>query len=82
MVLRNRTVEHNVAMFSGISLAIHWQGRPSIGNSANQVMLDNISEKVDECPLNWGCYVLLAYNSECKKCLLYRVVGCPLSRGS
>ena len=27
VVLRNRAVKHNVATFSELSLAVHWQGR-------------------------------------------------------
>ena len=27
VILRNGTVEHNVAMFSELSLAVRWQGR-------------------------------------------------------
>ena len=44
-------------------------------------MVDNLAEKVDECPLNWGCRVLLAYNWDRKNCPLYGVVGCLLFRG-
>ena len=29
--MRNRAVEHNVAAFSELSLAVHWQGRLSRG---------------------------------------------------
>ena len=43
--------------------------------------MDNLAEKVDECPLNRGCGVLFAYNWDCKNCLLYGVAGCPLFRG-
>ena len=43
--------------------------------------VDNLAEKVDKCPLNWGHYILFVYNWDCKNCLLYRVVGCPLFRG-
>ena len=35
-------------------------------------MVDNLAENL----------VLLAYNWDCKNCLLYRVAGCPLFRGS
>ena len=41
-------------------------------------MVDNLAEKVNECPLNWDPWVLFAYNWDCEKCPLYRVAGCPL----
>ena len=44
-------------------------------------MVDNLAEKIDECPPNWGCYVSFVYNWECKKCPLYGVAGCLLFRG-
>ena len=44
-------------------------------------MVDYLDEKVDECPLNQGRSVLLAYNWDCKNCPLYEVAGCPLFRG-
>ena len=44
-------------------------------------MVDNLAEKVDECPLNWGRCVLLAYNWDRENCPLYGVVGCLLFRG-
>ena len=44
--------------------------------------MDNLGEKVDECLLNRGRLVLLAYNSDCENCPLYRVAGCPLFRVS
>ena len=44
-------------------------------------MVDNLAEKVDECPLNRGRCVLLAYNWDHENWPLYRVVGCPLFRG-
>ena len=44
-------------------------------------MVDNLAEKVSECPLNWGRSVLFAYNWNGEKCLLYAVAGCPLFRG-
>ena len=44
-------------------------------------MVDNLAEKVDECPLNWGREVLLVYNWDPQNCPLYGVVGCPLFRG-
>ena len=45
------------------------------------VMVDNLAEKVDECPLNRGREVLLAYNWDRESCPLYGVAGCPLFRG-
>ena len=44
-------------------------------------MVDNLADKVDECPLNRGRLVLLAYNWDRENCPLYGVVGCPLFRG-
>ena len=44
-------------------------------------MVDNLAEMVNECPLNRGRWVLLAYNWDRGNCLLYGVVGCPLFRG-
>ena len=44
-------------------------------------MADNLAEEVNECPLNWGCQVLFAYNWDRKNCPLYRVAGCLLFRG-
>ena len=35
-------------------------------------MVVNLAEKVEVCPLNWGCYVLFAYNWELENCLLFR----------
>ena len=57
-----------------------------MSNSANLMstlagMEDNVAQKVDECPLNEGGYVLFVYNWECERCTLYRVVECPLHRG-
>ena len=43
--------------------------------------MDNLAEKVDECPLNRGRKVLFAYNRDRKNCLLYGVAGCLLFRG-
>ena len=43
--------------------------------------MDNLAEKVDECPLNWGRKVSFAYNCDHENYPLYRVVGCPLFRG-
>ena len=40
-------------------------------------MVDNLAEKVDECPLNWGRYVLLMYNLEPEN---YGEERCPLFR--
>ena len=47
---------------------------------APAVMLGSLTEKVNECPLNWGRYVLFVYVWEYKKCPLYGVAGCPLFR--
>ena len=44
-------------------------------------MVDNPAEKVDECPLNRGRYVLFVYNWDRESCPLYGVAGCPLLRG-
>ena len=44
-------------------------------------MVDNLAEKVNECLLNLGHRVLLAYNLDHENCLLYRVAGCLLFRG-
>ena len=44
-------------------------------------MVDNLAEKVDECPLNRDRLVLLVYNWDRENCLLYGVAGCPLFRG-
>ena len=38
------------------------------------VMVDNLAENIDECPLNWGRQVLFAYNWDSENCPLYRVV--------
>ena len=43
--------------------------------------MDNLAAKVDECPLNQGRLVLLAYNWDRENCPLYGVAGCPLFRG-
>ena len=43
-------------------------------------MVDNLAEKVDECPMNWGRYVLLMYNLDPENCLLYGEERCPLFR--
>ena len=43
--------------------------------------MDNLAEKVDECPLNQGSCILFEYNWEREKCPLYRVAGCSLFRG-
>ena len=40
-------------------------------------MVDNLVEKVDECPLNWGRYVLLMYNLDPEN---YGEERCPLFR--
>ena len=44
-------------------------------------MVDNLAEKVAECPLNRGRWVLLACNWDRDNCPLYGVAGCPLFRG-
>ena len=44
-------------------------------------MVDNLAEKVNECPLNRGRWVLLAYNWDRENCPLYRVAGYLLFRG-
>ena len=44
-------------------------------------MADNLAEKVDECLLNRGRLVLLAYNWDHENCPLYGVAGCTLFRG-
>ena len=43
--------------------------------------MDNLAEKVDECPLNRGHWVLFAYSWDRESCLLYGVVGCLLFGG-
>ena len=43
--------------------------------------MDNLAEKVDECPLNRGRKVLFAYNWDRESCPLYEVAGCLLIRG-
>ena len=58
--MRNPAVEHNVAAFSELSFDARWLGRPSkASNSTTKLlttgaMVDNLTEKVDECPLNSG----------------------------
>ena len=44
-------------------------------------MVDNLAEKVNDCPLNRGRWVLLAYNWDHESCPLYRVAGCLLFGG-
>ena len=44
-------------------------------------MVDRLAEKVDDCLLNWGRLVLLAYNWDRKNCPIHGVAGCPLCRG-
>ena len=44
-------------------------------------MVNNVAEKVNECPLNQGHQVLFPYNWDRKNRLLYGVVGCLLFRG-
>ena len=72
VVLCCRAVEHHVAMFS---LAIHWQGDYA------KAMVDNLAEKIDMYPLNWGHYVLFVYNWEHEKCPLQEVARCLVFRG-
>jgi len=65
--MHNQAVEHNVAAFSELSFAIHRQrmlecypeaSATSNSNESNikllttAAMVDNLAEKVDECPLN------------------------------
>ena len=61
VVLCNRTVEHNMAMFSELSLACCTLARKAKqrGNNSTDlltpaVMVDNFTEKIDKCPLNQG----------------------------
>ena len=43
--------------------------------------MDSHAEKVNEYLLNWGFEVFsVFFNLECKKCLLYGVIGCLLFR--
>ena len=90
MALGNRAVEHNVAMFSELSLAIHWRGRLSrdyivrwvtanIKLLTSAAMVDNLAEKVDECPLNRGRHVLFVYNWEPENSRGFQ--NCPLYQG-
>ena len=44
-------------------------------------MVDSVGEKVDECLLNRGRLVMLAYNWDRENCPIYGVAGCPLCRG-
>ena len=44
-------------------------------------MVDNLAEKIDECPLNRSRVVLFAYSWDRESCPLYGVAGCPLFRG-
>ena len=57
--MRNRAVDHNVAAFSELSFAVRWQGRLVLQITAlmlltTAVMVDNLAEKVEKCPLNRG----------------------------
>ena len=57
--MRNRAVDHNVAAFSELSFAVPWQGRLVLQITAlmlltTAVMVDNLAEKVEKCPLNRG----------------------------
>ena len=66
MALHNQAVKHNMAMFSELSLAIRWKERLSRGISRNNstnvrlltpaVMVHNLAEKVNKCPLKLGSY--------------------------
>ena len=64
MVLHNPAVEYNVTAFSELSFAAGWLGRLSKASTTSSstikllttaAMVDNFTEKVDECPLNWSC---------------------------
>ena len=44
-------------------------------------MVSNFAEKVDECPLNRGRWVLFKYNWDHESRPLYRVARCLLFRG-
>ena len=45
-------------------------------------MVDNLAERVDECPLNQDHKVLLTYLWDCENCPnIYGVAGCLLFRG-
>ena len=55
----NRAVEHNVAAFSELPFAVHWQGRLALQITAltnelltTAMMVDNLAEKVEKCPIN------------------------------
>ena len=68
--MSNKAVEHNVTAFSELSFAIHWQGRLVLQITAlsngklltTAAMVDNLAEKVENCPLNRSCQVLFTYN--------------------
>ena len=63
MVLRNPAVKYNTAAFSKLSFAVRWQGRAkqrlvlqvtTLKLLTTAAMVDNLAEKVDECPLKRG----------------------------
>ena len=55
MVLHNQAVEHNVAVFSELSFAeANTTGNSTIKLLTTAAMVDNLAEKVNECPLNRG----------------------------
>ena len=56
MVLRNRVVEHNVAMFqSFLLLYASEEGQVEASSMSNSaVMVNNLAERVDECQLKQG----------------------------
>ena len=68
--MSNKAVEHNMAAFSELSFAVHWQGRLVLRITAlsngklltTATMVDNLAKKVENCPLNRSCQVLFAYN--------------------
>ena len=79
--MHNWAVECNVAAFQSFPLL--YAGREcyteasTMSNSANlisslttAVMVDNLAEKVDECPLNQGRKVLFVYNWDAKAVVL------------
>ena len=86
--MRNRAVEHNVATFLRAFPCCTLAAKTKQGLVlqllkllTTAVMVDNLVEKVNECPLNQGRQVLFAYNWDSKSCPLYRVAECPLLRG-
>ena len=91
MVLRNWAVEHNVAAFSELSLAVHWQGRLSRGYStmsvsnvkllATAVVLGNLTEKVNECPLKLGTLCIICVRLGVQKVSVIRSSGVSAIQG-